>query len=76
MSTVTTIFTALLTSDFKSALLLGPSEWKAMFVIMGFISTGWLGFAIRKALYAKGFQEVIVDIVNELGNRKKNIILT
>ncbi|MBU0766306.1 hypothetical protein KKF55_00770 [Patescibacteria group bacterium] len=67
LSTVTTIFIALLTSDFKTALWLGPAEWKAMFVISGFLSTGWLSFMLKKSLHSKTTNEVTYDIVQQLG---------
>jgi len=67
LSTVTTIFIALLTSDFKTALWLGPAEWKAMFVISGFLSTGWLAFMLKKSVRSKTTNEVTYDIVQQLG---------
>lgn len=75
LSTVTTILLALITSNFKFALGLGPEEWRAIFIVSGLIAIGWLSYAIRKAMNAKGFNEVIVDIVYELGNKKKASIL-
>ncbi|MBU2259701.1 hypothetical protein KKC44_03780, partial [Patescibacteria group bacterium] len=67
LSTVTTIILALITSDFKTALWLGPSEWKAMFVISGFLSTGWLAFMLKKSVRSKTTNEVTYDIVQQLG---------
>jgi len=71
LSTVLTILISLTTANFQGALGLGPSEWRAIFVVAGFITTGWLIFTVRQALNAKTFQEVITDIVYELGARKK-----
>ncbi|MCF7844207.1 MAG: hypothetical protein K9M03_00060 [Kiritimatiellales bacterium] len=67
LSTVTTIIIALITSDFKKALWLGPSEWKAMFVISGFLATGWLSVTLKKAIRSKTTNEVTYDIVKQLG---------
>jgi len=67
LSTVTTILVALITSDFKSALWLGPSEWKAMFVISGFLTTGWLAFTVRRTINTKSVHEVVHDIASQLG---------
>lgn len=75
LSTVTTILLALITSNFKFALGLGPEEWRAIFIVSGLIAVGWLSHAIRKAINAKGFNEVIVDIVYELGSNRKTSIL-
>jgi len=69
LSTVVTIILALLTSDFRSALGLGPAEWKAMFIISGFLSTGWLAFTLRRSLRSKSENEVIYDTVHQLGGR-------
>jgi len=69
LSTVTTIMLALLTSDFRSALGLGPAEWKAMFVISGFISTGWLAFTMKRSIRSKTLNEVLYDTVHQLGGR-------
>lgn len=71
LSTVITILIALITSDFKTALWLGPSEWKAIFIVSGFIAVGWLSYTLRKALNAKPFHSIIIDIVYELGARQK-----
>lgn len=70
LSTVTTILIALITSNFKAALGLGPAEWRAMFIISGFLATGWLAYSIRKSLHAKTFQEVITDTVTEMSSKK------
>ena len=70
-STLTTIFIALVTSNFKRAIGLGPAEWRAMFIVSGIISAGWLIFALKKSLGAKNFHDVISDICFELGARPK-----
>jgi len=70
-STLTTILIALVTSNFKRAIGLGPAEWRAMFIVSGLISAGWLAFALKKAMKAKNFHDVITDICFELGARPK-----
>ena len=70
-STLTTILIALVTSNFKRAIGLGPAEWRAMFIVSGLISAGWLAFALKKAMKAKNFHDVITDICFELGARQK-----
>ncbi|PIR48960.1 hypothetical protein COU80_00930 [Candidatus Peregrinibacteria bacterium CG10_big_fil_rev_8_21_14_0_10_55_24] len=67
LSTVSTILIALITSDFKSALWLSPAEWKAMFVIAGMLSTGWLAFSLRRSLRTKDVNEVVHDVCTQLG---------
>ena len=71
LSTVTTLLIALITSNFKEALGLGPAEWRAIFIVSAFITTGWLAHCIRKALHARNFNDVVRDIVFELGSRKR-----
>ena len=71
LSTVTTIFLTLLTSNFRYAIGLGPSEWRAIFIVSGMLAVGWLGYSVRKAIHAKTFHEVVTDIVHELGNRRR-----
>lgn len=66
MSTVTTLLISLITSDFKYALGLGRAEWRAIFIVSALIATGWLAHAVRKALNAKTYHEVIQGIVEEL----------
>lgn len=73
LSTVTTILLALITSNFKQALGLGPAEWRAIFIVCGFIATGWLAAAIKRSLNSKAFHEVICDICYELGAREKPV---
>jgi len=69
LSTVTTIILALITADFRSALWLGPAEWKAMFVLSGFLATGWLAFMLRRALNALTVNDVTYNIVSQLGGK-------
>lgn len=71
LSTLSTILIALITSNFKTALGLGASEWRAIFIVCGFVSTGWLANSLRHSMGAKSFNEVIRDIVYELGARPK-----
>ena len=71
LSTLSTILIALITSNFKSALGIGSSEWRAIFIVCGFISTGWLVASLKHSMGAKSFNEVIHDIVYELGARPK-----
>lgn len=71
LSTLTTIFIALLTSNFRRALGLGPAEWRAIFIVCGFIATGWLAASIKRSIGSKSFHEVITDICYELGARPK-----
>lgn len=71
LSTLTTIMIALITSNFKRALGLGPAEWRAIFIVCGFVTAGWLGLALKRSIGAKTFHEVICDICYELGARKK-----
>ena len=71
LSTVLTILLALITSDFQGALGLGPSEWRAIFVISGFITTGWLAYTLKKGLGAKNMNDIIYDIVHELSAKKQ-----
>ena len=71
LSTVMTLMTALITSNFRHAVGLGPSEWRAMFIISALLSAGWLAYSIKKAFNSKGFNEVITDIVYDLGDRKR-----
>ena len=73
LSTFITILVALITSDFKTALGLSQAEWRAMFIVAAFITAGWLSLAIKKALYAKGFSEVIRDIIYGLGAQKRYV---
>ncbi len=70
-STLSTILIALVTSNFKRAVGLGPAEWRAMFIVSGIICAGWLVFALKKAMGAKNFHDVITDICYELGARQK-----
>ena len=71
LSTVFTILISLITADFKSSLGLGPAEWKAMFIVSGFIATGWLAYTIKKALHAKTFHEIVRDVVYDLAAQKR-----
>lgn len=71
LSTLSTILIALITSNFKSALGIGPSEWRAIFIVCGFVSVGWLFTSLKHSVGAKSFHEVIRDIVYELGARPK-----
>ena len=71
LSTLSTIMIALITSNFKKALGLGPAEWRAIFIVCGFIACGWLAATLKKSIRSKGFHEVIQDIVFELGARPK-----
>lgn len=71
MSTLSTIMIALITSNFKYALGLGPAEWRAIFIVCGIISTGWLAGAVKRSIAAKSFHEVIQDVCFELGARPK-----
>lgn len=71
LSTVSTILISLITSDFRAALGLSPAEWKAMFIVSGFLATGWLAVAVRKALNSRNFHEVVRDVVYELGAQHK-----
>jgi len=73
LSTVTTLLISLITADFKTALGIGPSEWRAMFIVSALIATGWLAQSIRKALKAKSFHEVVRDIVHDLAAQKRYI---
>jgi hypothetical protein len=74
LSTLSTIMIALITSNFKRALGLGPSEWRAIFIVCGFISFGWLCASLKRSVGAKSFHEVIQDIVFELGARPKPVM--
>ncbi len=71
LSTLSTIMIALITSNFKRALGLGPSEWRAIFIVCGCITFGWLCAALKRSIGARSFHEVIQDIVFELGARTK-----
>ncbi len=71
LSTLSTILIALITSNFKWALGLGPSEWRAMFIVSGLLSAGWLLIALKQSFGAKTFHDVICDICYELGARPK-----
>ncbi len=71
LSTVFTILISLITADFKTSLGLGPAEWKAMFIVSGFITTGWLAYTIKKALNAKTFHEIVRDVVYDLAAQKR-----
>ncbi len=71
LSTVTTILLALITSNFKFALGLGPAEWRAIFIVCGFIATGWLAASVKRSLGSKAFHEVIANTCYELGAREK-----
>lgn len=73
MSTLSTIMIALITSNFKRALGLGPAEWRAIFIVCGVISFGWLFGAVKRSIAAKSFHEVISDICYELGAREKPV---
>ena len=67
--TVTTIILALLTADFRGAFGLGPAEWKAMFVISGFIATGWLANTLHKSLKSLSTNDVTYNIVEQMGGK-------
>ncbi|MBU0459052.1 hypothetical protein KJ652_03245 [Patescibacteria group bacterium] len=69
LSTVTTIILALITADFRSALWLGPAEWKAMFVLSGFLATGWLAFSLRRSMHALTVNEATYNIVQQMGGK-------
>jgi len=69
LSTVSTIIIALITADFRTALWLGPAEWKAMFVISGFLATGWLALTIRRSLHSLSTNDVVYNIVHQLGGK-------
>lgn len=73
LSTVMTIVIALITSNFKYALGLGPAEWRAIFIVSGFIAAGWLIYTVKKSAASRTFHEVIKDIVFELGARPQPI---
>ena len=73
LTTVVTILISLITANFKPALGLGPAEWRAIFIVCGFITTGWLAYTVKKALRSKTFHEVIRDIVYELAAHKKYV---
>ena len=74
LSTLSTIMIALITSNFRRALGLGPSEWRAIFIVCGFVSFGWLCASFKRSIGAKSFHEVIQDIVFELGARPKPVM--
>ncbi|MDR0891585.1 MAG: hypothetical protein LBN24_03130 [Mediterranea sp.] len=42
LTTSITCFLAIITSDFKDALLLNGDTWKAVFIVLGIFSIGWL----------------------------------
>jgi|TARA_B100001964_G_C14214078_1_gene591839 hypothetical protein len=69
LSTVLTIILALITADFRGAFGLGSAEWKAMFVISGFITTGWLAFTMRKSIRSLSMNEVVYNTVEQLGGK-------
>lgn len=69
LSTLSTISIALITSNFKRALGLGPAEWRAIFIVCGFISMGWLVATLKREIGSKSFHEVINCICYELGAR-------
>lgn len=73
LSTLTTIVIALVTSNFKRALGLGSAEWRAIFIVCGFVAMGWLVATAKRSLSSKNFHEVITDICYELGARSKPI---
>ena len=73
LSTVTTILISLITSNFKTALGLGPAEWRAIFIVAAFLSTGWLCYSVNKAMKARTFHEVIHDIIYGLAAKKRYI---
>tara|TARA_Y100000310_G_scaffold293648_1_gene323392 strand:- start:184 stop:738 length:555 start_codon:yes stop_codon:yes gene_type:complete len=72
LSTLTTIMIALITSNFKQALGLGPAEWRAIFIVCGFIAAGWLFTALKHSINSDSFHDVISNICYELGAREKN----
>lgn len=71
LSTLTTITIALITSNFKYALGLGPAEWRAIFIVCGFVAAGWLFATLRRSMNSDSFHEVICNICYELGAREK-----
>ncbi len=71
LSTLSTILIALITSNFRYAMGLGASEWRAIFIVCGFVSFGWLVNSIYRSLGCKTFHQVICDICFELGARPK-----
>lgn len=70
LSTLTTILIALITSNFKRALGLGPAEWRAIFIVCGFLAAGWLIVSLKRAIGSHSFHEVITNICYELGARQ------
>lgn len=71
LSTSLTILLSLITSNFKIALGLGPAEWRAIFIVSGFLATGWLAAAVFKSLNAKSFHEVVHDVIFDLCAKKR-----
>jgi len=75
LSTASTILISLITADFRYALGLGSAEWRAIFIVSGFLSVFWLGHALYKAFHARTYQEVVRDIVYDLSARKRYLDL-
>ena len=73
LSTVTTILISLITAEFQTALGLGPAEWRAMFIVSGFLATGWLTYTLYKTTHAKSFQAVVRSIILDLSARKRYV---
>jgi len=57
-----TIIVTLSTTNFNNILWLEASTWKAIFIISGFLSTGWLVFAIREALKSEKVEDIITEL--------------
>lgn len=74
LSTLTTILIALITANFKRALGLGPAEWRAIFIVCGFISAGWLTVTLKRSMGSQSFHEVITNICYELGARRNPLL--
>ncbi|MDA0376364.1 MAG: hypothetical protein O3A80_03585, partial [bacterium] len=55
LSTLSTIVISLVTSNFKYALGLGPAEWRAIFIVCGFVSFGWLATSLKRSVGSKTF---------------------
>lgn len=73
LSTLISLLTALVTANFKYALGLGPSEWKAIFIVSSFLAAGWLARSAHKAVQSKTFQEVVADTVHEMADQERYV---
>lgn len=64
LSTLIAVITVFVSSDFKDALMLPASTWRAIFIIIGVGSCAWLLKAIRSASKSPSLEAIVRQIKN------------